>query len=132
MAQMAIEGNHQFIDEIRATGALTTDQDVFDVFMVSKLVCHDLTGDGKADMAVMLDCCTKVSPTPFAIFRPDGMHWKLAYRSSTLLISKMRRKGLTVRLKHPVYRRTDKACCPSSHTRWAVRWRTNRFVRKKL
>ena len=128
-AEDAVTAADPLVDDIRATGALTPDQEVFDVFGVAKVICADLTGDGDPEMTVLLDCCTAASPTPLAVFRPRGDRWRLAYASTRLLLSGVKRKGRTLRLRHPVYRRTDRLCCPSSYKRYVVRYERGEFVR---
>lgn len=128
-AQNAVTASAPLERAIRATGAVMIDEQVFDVFGVARLICRDLTGDDRRELTVLLDCCTAASPTPLAIFRRRGGRWKLAYRSTRLLISTLRRDGRKLRLRRPVYRRTDPLCCPSAHRRYVVRWRRGEFRR---
>jgi hypothetical protein len=83
-------------------------------------------------MAAFLTCCTAASPTPFFIFRPKRYGWKLVYASTRLLVSTEKRKGKKILLRHPVYKRTDPLCCPSSYTRYVVSYSRGQFTRKKL
>jgi hypothetical protein len=132
MAQMAITEDEGFIADIRATGAVEQDEEVFDVFQIDKLICHDLTGDDSPEMVAFLACCTAASPTPFAIFTPVDGEWTTTYASTRLLVSSEKRKGKTLRLRHPVYKRTDPLCCPSSHTRYEIKYVKGEFRRSRL
>jgi hypothetical protein len=129
-AMTAVEDNEPLVTAIRATGALQPDENVFDVFQLTKLTCADLTGDGKKEMAVYLTCCTAASPTPFAIFRPDGDAWAMAYRSTRLLIDKQTRRGRRIYFRHPVYKRTDPLCCPSSERSYVLEYKGGKFRRR--
>jgi hypothetical protein len=129
MAQMTIDDNEDLVNAIRATGAVSDDEDVFDVFTIDKLYCHDLTGDGHPEMTAFMQCCTAASPTPFFIFRPEDGEWAVAYQSTRLLISSEKRVRHHLKLRSPVYKRTDPLCCPSSHKRYEVRYTKGKFRR---
>ncbi|MEA2171137.1 MAG: hypothetical protein QOF76_4437 [Solirubrobacteraceae bacterium] len=125
-----IEANAPFVAAIRKTGALQPDESVSDVFGIADITCADLTGDKRKEMTVTLDCCTAASPTPFAIFTAKDDGWKLAYRTTKLLISDQRRKGQKIILTHPVYKRTDALCCPSSMRDYTVAYKDGEFHRR--
>jgi hypothetical protein len=95
---------------------------------ISHLYCVDLTGDHRAEMVVLFDCCTITAPTPLAIFRAAKGRWRLSYSSfyPPLIY------GLTVRSrslveKRPVYGPHDPLCCPSAFRYWSVRWTGRRW-----
>jgi hypothetical protein len=43
------------------------------------LICRDLTGDGRREMIVRMNCCTGGAPTPWGIFTLDAAGaWRLS------------------------------------------------------
>jgi hypothetical protein len=72
------------------------------------------------------ECCTVASPTPLAIFRPtaDNSDWHLSYSwKGEPVIYGLRIRGRALIERRPVWRPTDRLCCPSGGTHyWSVAW----------
>ena len=94
---------------------------------VRRVVCADLDHDGDRDMAALMVCCTVSSYSPVVIFRNIGGKWRPAFIKTKLIVFRMSRKGRSLRLKTPRYRRTDANCCPSSYRYYSVTWKGTRF-----
>lgn len=96
-------------------------------FGVTTLICADLTGDGKPEMAALLTCCTAGSPTPLAIFDRTGTGWRFRYGMTRHPIWGLSRSGRSLILRQPVWRRGDGNCCPSSYRHYRLAYRAGGF-----
>lgn len=103
----------------RVTGTGPIDWNHWGIF---KLVCRDLTGDGRTDMAVVFDCCTITAPTPLFIFIPRAGTWRLSFGAMSPLIYGLRVRRRELIEHRPVYVPSDSLCCPSSYHDWTVRY----------
>ena len=86
------------------------------------LVCRDLTGDGRADMAVVFACCTSGALTPLLIFLPHGGHWQLSFGAMSPLIWALHAHGRELIEHRPVFSGNVPLCCPSAYHDWSVRY----------
>lgn len=104
----------------------------YEPFSVVKVACHDFTGDGRRDMAVLLMCCTAASPTPLAIFQNRGDRWRLRFSQVRRLVYGIRARGPDLILRSPHFEISDPLCCPSSYRHYRLRWAGNRFVLRRI
>jgi hypothetical protein len=105
------------------------------------LICHDLTGDGKGEMAATIYSGGTAGDIAWAVFRMRGGRWTLALRQLQLYKLVLARAGRDLVETTPVYKRDDPNCCPSGgfdHRRFhwngvrfvvVKRWHTARFTR---
>jgi hypothetical protein len=120
--------------QTKLASILQNDQPL-DLYSVTNVLCHDLTGDGNAEMVVLLGCCTGSSPDPWAIFEPAGREWDLAFArvSQRLNVANLRireeKPYATLVERVPVYGPTDPNCCPSSFRSNYFRWNGQEFAR---
>jgi hypothetical protein len=80
---------------------------------VDSIICHDLTGDGRADMAVTLASGGTAGDVAWAAFAHRGAGWRLAGSNPSgykLLLLRDRRDLVETQ---PVYRKNDPNCCPT-------------------
>jgi hypothetical protein len=106
--------------------------------MADRVLCFDVTGDGRTDMAVSLFSGGTAGDVGWLFFVPRGAGWRLA-GSGTGYKMGVFRSGPDVLAVQPVYRRNDPNCCPTGGfdrtlyrwdgTRLAVarRWHTKTF-----
>ena len=98
---------------------------------IDDLICRDVTRDGRAEMIVLLTCCTAKTPTPWAIFTRRAQAWRSAFRvvSRKITVSRLRvnQQGDIVE-RRPRYDADDPLCCPSSFTRRLTHWDGKQFV----
>jgi hypothetical protein len=80
---------------------------------VDTIICHDLTGDGRVDMAVTLASGGTAGDIAWAAFarRPGG--WRLAGANPTAYKLLLLRTGRDLVETQPVYRKNDPNCCPT-------------------
>jgi hypothetical protein len=129
-ARRAILGVPSFVRAVRRR-VYAGKQSLFSIYNTQRVICRDLTGDGRRDMAVLMFCCTAASPTPVAIFRNTGSRWAYAFGSTRRLVDAMSVRGHDLIELSPVYRRSDAFCCPSSHRRHRLDWTGHRFVSRR-
>jgi len=93
-----------------------------------KVLCFDLTGDGRADMAVSLFSGGTAGDVGWLFFVPDGAGWRLARSGSGYKLG-LFRSGSGLLEVQPVYRKNDSNCCPTGgFDRTLYRWRGGRLV----
>jgi hypothetical protein len=78
-----------------------------------RLICHDLTRDGKGDMAVTVFSGGTAGDTAWVVFRRAGNGWKLAYAQLHAYKVGLFRSGGDLIESQPIYRKNDPNCCPS-------------------
>jgi hypothetical protein len=114
---------------VRKSGAVERGQPLFEEFgyVINKLICRDLTGDGVEEMVVQLACCTGSAPTPWAIFTPDSGEWQLAFHRdpSSVVLSV---EGDEIVEKLPAYAAGDPLCCPTTFRFGRVSWEGSEFI----
>jgi hypothetical protein len=89
------------------------------------LLCHDLTGDGRADMIVRMNCCTGGAPSPWGIFtRHAAGAWRLSYARPADTVFDLAIDGRSVRATMPAP--YEGACTPFIRSR-LVSWSGTRF-----
>ena len=87
-----------------------------------KVLCFDLTGDGRADMAVTIASGGTAGDVGWLLFVPKAAAWRLAGSGTGYKLG-LFRSGSRLEVVQPVYRAKDPNCCPSGgfdHTRY--RW----------
>jgi hypothetical protein len=89
------------------------------------LACRDITGDGRAEMIVRMNCCTGGAPTPWGIFARDASgRWRLRYARAADTVFTLTVEGGRVRATMPdPY---EGACTPFVRSR-VVSWNGKRF-----
>lgn len=110
---------------------------------VGQVICSDLTGDGRSDLAVLLRCCTVSTPSPWAIYIRQGRSWRLSYErigyktqdldGGTLAAYTVFHFGLSqaplgILDESPWYGPQDANCCPSQFVNRVVHWDGARFT----
>jgi hypothetical protein len=104
-------------------------------FRIWKLICRDVTRDGRREMIAVLTCCTAATPTPWAIFRRGKTRWRPIFQ---VVSRKVSLSDLTVDAngdvieKLPIFRPGDAICCPSAFSYRVTRWDGRRFVVRPL
>jgi hypothetical protein len=93
-----------------------------------RVLCHDFTRDGRADLAVTIASGGTAGDVGFAVFRstPGGPQVALARNGYKLGLFRV---GGDLVSSQPVYRRNDPNCCPTGgfdHLRF--HWNGKRFV----
>jgi hypothetical protein len=80
---------------------------------VDSIICHDLTGDGRADMAVTLASGGTAGDIAWAAFQRRGAGWRLAASNTDGYKLLLLRAGHDLVETQPVYRTNDPNCCPT-------------------
>lgn len=105
---------------------------LFQAWMIYKLHCRDLTGDGLVDMVVLLSTRpgpnSGAPPIPWAIFRNTGESYELGFSKPRFVGTRIELLGNVVQYIVPVYERRDPNCCPSTLLTRYVSWDGTRFV----
>jgi hypothetical protein len=66
------------------------------------LLCRDLTGDGRREMVVRMNCCTGGAPSPWGIFTLDAAGaWRLTYARAADTVFRLTVSGHSVRAMMP-------------------------------
>ena len=96
---------------------------------IDRLICRDLTSDGRKDMVASV-YAPGVGVEAWVFIRALKKAWKLDYRRTGLMRAKVTVSGTAVTETEPVYRPGDsKPCCPSGgqkHHRF--KWRSGKMV----
>jgi hypothetical protein len=96
--------------------------------MADKVLCFDVTGDGRADMTVSLFSGGTAGDVGWLFFVPRGAGWRLA-GSGTGYKMGLFRSGSRLLAVQPVYRKNDPNCCPTGgFDRTLYRWNGTRLV----
>jgi hypothetical protein len=96
-----------------------------------KLLCADVTRDGRKEMIAVLTCCTSDTPTPWAIFGQKRSGWRPIFQ---VVSRKLSLWGLRVSAvgdvieKLPRFKPGDALCCPSAFSYRVTHWNGTRFV----
>jgi hypothetical protein len=93
-----------------------------------KVICFDLTRDGKADMAVTIASGGTAGDVGFAVFRATPAGWVVALKSEGYKVGLWRVGGDLVS-SQPIYKKNDPNCCPTGgfdHSRY--HWNGRKFV----
>lgn len=96
---------------------------------VDRVLCHDFTRDGRADLAFTIASGGTAGDIGFAVLRarPTG-GWRVALARSGYKLG-LFRLGNDPVSSQPIYRKNDPNCCPTGgfdHTRY--RWTGTRFA----
>lgn len=96
---------------------------------VDRVICHDLTGDGRVDMAATVFSGGTAGDIAWVLFRRTRSGWSLAFRRLEVYKVGLFLRGIDLVESQPIYRKDDPNCCPTGgfdHLR--VRWNGARFV----
>ncbi|HWT92829.1 MAG TPA: hypothetical protein VN238_07520, partial [Solirubrobacteraceae bacterium] len=127
-ARIALQRTTILDDELGAF--FGDDFNLLTTFVVGKVICRDLTGDGAREMTVTLECCTVSSPRPLVIFGSESGEWAARYALSGLKphpVWNVKASGRAILFRSPVWRRDDALCCPSSFRKYRVVYTDGRF-----
>jgi hypothetical protein len=106
---------------------------------VDGLICADVTGDGRRDLAATIFSGGTAGDIAWVVFRANGSHWRLAFRQLHAYKVGLFLRGHDLVESQPIYEKNDANCCPSggfAHRRfhWAAtrfeivrRWTTKSF-----
>jgi hypothetical protein len=100
---------------------------------VDSMICHDLTGDGRADMAVTLASGGTAGDIAWAAFARRGSGWHLVASNANAYKLLLQRVGHDLVETQPVYRKNDPNCCPTGgfdHRRFHWNGRTLTVTRR--
>jgi hypothetical protein len=108
--------------------ALVGDKVLIAPHQADAVLCFDLTGDGRTDMAVGLASGGTAGDVGWLVFVPSGHAWRLAGSGTGYKLG-LRRSGSELLAVQPVYRKDDANCCPSGgFDRTLYRWNGSRLV----
>jgi hypothetical protein len=94
-----------------------------------RVICHNLTGDAVADMAVTVFSGGTAGDTAWVVFRRSGGRWKLAYAQLHGYKVGLFRRGTDLVESQPIYRASDPNCCPSGgFAQRSFHWNGTTFV----
>ena len=95
-----------------------------------RVICHDLTRDGRGDMAVRIFSGGTAGDIAWVVFRRTAAGgWRLAHAQLHAYKVRLVRRGTDLVESQPIYRKNDPNCCPSGgleETRY--HWNGRRFV----
>lgn len=89
---------------------------------VDRLICHDLDGDGRADLAYTIFSGGTAGDTSWIVELRTTGGWRVVHVGRGYKVA-LARRGRDLVETEPVYRANDPNCCPSggfAHRRW--RW----------
>jgi hypothetical protein len=95
---------------------------------LDRLICRDLTSDGRKDMVASVFSGGTAGVEAWVIFRATSNRWKLAFRRVNLYKVGIRSTPGGIVEIDPVYRANDPNCCPSGgydHTLY--HWKSGKF-----
>jgi hypothetical protein len=93
-----------------------------------RVLCHDFTRDGRADLAVTIASGGTAGDVGFAVFRSSPAGWQVALARNGYKLGLFRAREDLVS-SQPIYRKNDPNCCPTGgfdHLRF--HWDGTRFV----
>jgi hypothetical protein len=96
---------------------------------VDRLICHDLTGDGRVDMAFTVFSGGTAGDTAWVVMRKTARGWTVGFAELHAYKVGLSRRGASLVESQPVYRKDDPNCCPTGgfdHRR--LRWTGRRFA----
>lgn len=97
---------------------------------VGQTLCFDFTGDGRRDIVFTGLIFRTRGAHYWAAFRARGNNWsRVTFKRDCCTVRqangiKIRRVGRVIVVTQPIYKATDKTCCPTGGTRTG-RWRWN-------
>jgi len=96
---------------------------------IDRLICRDLTADGRKDMVVSV-FSKAVGVEAWVFFRAPASGWKLAFWRTGLMRAKVGVSGNAVNETDPVYRPGDmKPCCPTGGQKhYRFKWLRGKMV----
>jgi len=96
---------------------------------VDTLICRDLTGDGRGDLAFTVFSGGTAGDIAWVVLRRTPTGWRVAYFRRNAYKVGLRRVGSDLVESQPVYRTNDPNCCPTGgfdHRRF--RWNGRALV----
>jgi hypothetical protein len=100
--------------------------------MVDQVLCFDLTGDGRTDVAVTIASGGTAGDIGWVALARGGSGWKLVHAGSGYKLG-LFRLGNDLADSQPIYRKNDPNCCPTGgfdHRRW--HWNGARLLRVRV
>jgi hypothetical protein len=108
--------------------ALLGPRELITLGMADKVLCFDVTGDGRTDMAVSLFSGGTAGDVGWLVFVPGASGWRLTGSGSGYKLG-LFRSGSKLLAVQPVYRKDDPNCCPTGgFDRTLYRWDGSRLV----
>lgn len=101
-------------------------------FTTGRTACGKLNRDGRADLVIQLEASqgTATSPSPWAVFHGTKRGFVRRFTRVKTIAYPVSISGRRVRLREPVYAKTDAGCCPSRIRSVQYRWTGHRYARK--
>ena len=100
--------------------------------MADKVVCVDLSRDGRTDMGVTVASGGTAGDIGWLAFLRTGAGWRLVHGQSGYKIG-LFRVGNDLVDSEPIYKKNDPNCCPTGgfdHERW--HWNGRRLLRTRV
>jgi hypothetical protein len=101
---------------------------------IDRLICHDLTYDGRKDMVASVRAGGAAGVEAWVFFRSVARGWKLSFRRIDLIRAKIKIAGEAIVESDPVYRRGDKRpCCPTGGSKhYRFEWQGGRMLTARV
>jgi len=96
---------------------------------VDRVICHDLTGDGRVDMAATVFSGGTAGDVAWVLFRRTSSGWSLAFQRLEVYKVGLFLRGTDLVESQPIYGKNDPNCCPTGgFDHIQVHWNGTRFV----
>jgi hypothetical protein len=96
---------------------------------VDRVICADLTGDGRPELAVTFFSGGTAGDTGWAVFVSSGHGWRVAFRQLRAYKVGLYARGGDLVEVQPIYRASDPNCCPTGgFAHRSVHWNGRRFA----
>jgi hypothetical protein len=101
---------------------------------IDRLICKDLTYDGRKDMVASVYSGAAVGVEAWVFFRAVPSGWRLAFSRSGLVRAKIRVAAVSVLESDPVYRGGDrKPCCPTGGLKhYRFQWQRGKMAKTRV
>jgi hypothetical protein len=118
----------EFEAAVRELGVVQAGEPLFggSGYLVTEVLCRDLTADGAEEMVARLDCCAGNAPTPWAILSAENGVWRPVFYRTGTQASLSVRGGVTVETS-PAYPAGVPTCCPTAGRTSRISWNGTAF-----